>query len=256
MAVSSLTPALAQTLEGRRISAPGALLDDYEVVTPGTLTVTLGAFYGRVQAGHDRALPAADLRLGLTRRLDVGLSGSLAKTRFEEFGTTAPGDSYVSATVMALPEGRRRPGIAFQPVLEVLGRPSLANNALAPRKVNAVFGAMVGKSFDHFRIYSHTGYFTRGIVFSGAALELYLFPRVTPSAYFTFGALTANRDVAASLLNNSSRPEIGGTLGFRLAENWSAYVSGGRSIGRRDVNSSEYHIGGGLSYTIKLWGRG
>lgn len=245
--------ALAQITAQRRVSAPGGLLDDYEVTAPGTLSISLGVFYTRVNAGDDRAFPTADLSLGLSQRVDLNVSTSLTKSRFERFGTTAPGDSYLSAKFVVLPEGRRRPGVSFEPILEVLGRPSLANNALSPNKVNAVFGGLVGKSFNSFRIYNHSGYFTRGIFFSSAALELGLFSRLIPTAYLTFGALTANRDVAASLENNSSRADLGGTLGFRLSQNWTGYVGAGRNIGRRDVNSSRYHVAGGVSYTWKLW---
>lgn len=245
--------ALAQT-DARRLSAPGALLSDHDLAAPGTMTVTLGAYYGRVSAGFDRALPAGDVSIGLTKRLDLGISGSLTKNRFGDFGTTAPGDSYISARLLVIPEGDRRPALTFEPVLEVLGRPSLANNALAPNKVNGVFGGIVGKSFDHFRIYNHSGYFTRGIFFSSAAVEFNtLFKRVTPVVYCTFGTLTANRDAAAERLNNSSQANLGGTLGFRISDNWSGYVSGSRGIGRRDLNTADFQIGGGISYTLRLW---
>ena len=163
-------PAWAQTATRQRVSAPAALLDDYDVATPGTLTITWDAFYSRVKAGYDRSFPAAGLNLGLTRWIDLSFSSSLAKSRFERFGTTATGDSYVAAKVRVLGEGRRRPGVAFQPVLEVLGRASLANNVLAPDKVNAVLSGMVGKSFKYLRIYNHSGYFTRGIFFSSAQM--------------------------------------------------------------------------------------
>jgi len=238
----------------RRLSAPGAMLDDHEVAAAGTLTATLDAFYGRVNAGFDRALPALDLTLGLTKRLDVSLSGSLSKNRYESFRTTAPGDSYIAAKVLVVPEGRHRPAVTFQPVLEVLGRPSLANNLEPPGKVNGVFGGIVGKSFDHFRVYNHSGYFTRGIFFTSAAVEFTsLFKRVTPVVYATYGALTRHRDLAAEVQNNTSQPTVGGTLGFRISENWSGYVSGGHGIGRRDQNTVDYQIGGGISYTLRLW---
>ncbi len=244
----------AQASQTRRLTVPGALLDDYEVSTPGAFTMTWSAYYSRLPAGDDRTVPGVDLELGLTPWLDLSASASLARSRFEQFRITSTGDSYISAKLRVLKEGRRRPGVAFQPVLEVLGRTSLANNLLTPDKVNGVLGGIVGKSFDYFRVYNHSGYFTRGIFFSSAAVELTTFSRITPVAFLTFGALTSQRDVAASVQANASRPDVGGTLGFRLSKNWSGYVTGGHSIGRRDLNSSDYHLGGGLSYTIRLWG--
>ena len=237
-----------------RLKAPAALLDDYDVVAPGTLGITWSAFYNRLPLGDDRTLPSVDLTLGLLPWWDVSASASLTRSRFESFRTTAPGDYYVSTKVRILKEGRRRPGLALQPAFEVLGRSSLANHLLAPHKLNGVLGGMVGKSFDSFRIYNHTGYFTRGIFFTSTAVELNLFSRITPTAFLTFGALTTQREVAALVQANASRPDIGGTLGFRLSKNLGGYVSGGHSIGRRDMNSSDYHLGGGLTYTIRLWG--
>ena len=135
-----------------------------------------------------------------------------------------------------------------------MGRPSLANNLLAPSKVNGIFSGIVGKSFDHVRVYNHSGYFTRGIFFSSAAVEfISWFKRVTPVVYANYGVLTGNRDVAASIQNNITQTNLGASLGFRLTGNWSGYVSGGWGIGRRDPNTVDYQVGIGLSYTFKLW---
>ena len=248
----------AQTLDPsglrKRVSAPGALLDDYEVAEPRTITFTLGAGYVKVPAGHDVWMPSSDLSIGLTRWMDVSIYSSITKVSFEGFRTTAMGDAYINAKFVVLREGQRRPGIAFQPVLEVLGRPSLANNPLAPDKVNAAFGGLVGKSlWDRVRVYNHSGYFTRGIVFTSSVVEYTRFSRFTPVVFATFGALTRNRATAAELLANASRLDLGGTLGFRLAKDWSGYFSVGRSLGRRDLNSSNISIGGAISYTWRPW---
>lgn len=246
---------IAQREESRRrVFAPGALLDDYEVVEPRSVTFTFGAGYVKVPSGWDVWMPSSDLSIGLTRWMDVSLYSSVSKTSFDFFRTTAVGDSYINAKFTVLKEGPGRPGIAFQPVLEVLGRPSLANNRLAPNKVNAVFGGMIGKNlWDTFRVYNHTGYFTRGIVFTSAAMEITRFSRVTPVVFATFGALTANREAVAELELNASRPDLGGTLGFRLAKDWSGWVSVSRSLGRRDFNSVSISVGGGISYTWRPW---
>lgn len=247
------TPAPAEvtaTESGRRISSPGAMLDDYETAEPGTVSFTVGGGYWKVSAGRDISLPATTIQFGLTRWLEVQASSSLARTQFEEFRTTAMGDAYISAKVALLHEGKHRPGIAFEPMLEVLGRPSLADNALAPKKYNAAFGGIIGKNIaDTVRLYNHSGFFTRGIAFSSTALEITRFSRVTPVVYMTLGALTANRQTAADLQLNASRPDVGGSLGIRISKNWSSYVSVARSLGRRDLNSVDIAVSGGVTYT-------
>ncbi len=246
---------ITQTEETRpRVSSPGALLDDYEIVEPRSITFTFGAGYVKVPSGWDVWAPSADFSMGLTRWMDISMYSSVSKTSIETFRTTAVGDSYINAKFILLKEGPGRPGIAFQPVLEVLGRPSLANNPLAPNKVNAVFGGMVGKNlWETIRVYNHTGYFTRGIVFTSAALEFTRLRRVTPVVFATFGALTAHRETVAERELNASRPDVGGTLGFRLAKDWSGWISVSRSIGRRDFNSVTVSVGGGVSYTWRPW---
>ncbi len=234
----------------RRVSTPGALLDDYETVEPRSFTFTFGAGYLKVADGWDLWAPSSDLSIGITPWMDVSIYSSVTKVVFDTFRTTAVGDSYINAKFIVLREGGRRPGIAFQPVLEVLGRPSLANNSLAPGKVNAAFGGIIGKNlWETVRVYNHSGVFTRGIVFSSAAAEYTRLSRFTPVAFASFGAITRNRDLTAGMLANASRLELGGTLGFRLAKDWSGYVSVTRSLGRRDFNSTDISAGGAISYT-------
>ena len=247
-------PAQAQAVDAsgarKRVSTPGALLDDYEVAEPRSITFTFGAGYVKVPSGYDVWMPSSDLSIGLTRWMDVSVYSSLTRVSFEDFGTTAVGDAYINAKFVVLREGPRRPGIAFQPVLEVLGRPSLANNRLAPDKLNGAFGGLIGKNlWETFRVYNHTGYFTRGIVFTSSVVEYTRLRRFTPVVFATFGAITRNRDVTAELEANASRLDLGGTLGFRLAKDWSGYVSVSRSLGRQDFNSSVVSVGGAISYT-------
>ena len=121
---------------------------------------------------------------------------------------------------------------------------------------NAAFGGVVGKNlFDTVRVYVHSGYFTRGIYFASSALEITRFKRFTPVAFATYGILNSTqRNVAGPLRLNSSRPDLGGSLGLRLSKNWSAYGSVSRSLGRRDFNSVTVSVGGGISYTFRVWG--
>lgn len=246
--------ASAPTEPRRRMSAPATLLDDYAIAEPGSFNFTAGAGYTKVPAGFDASLPSFDLSIGLTQRVAVGFSSGFAKSAYDLFRISALGDAYIDAKVVLLRESKRRPGIAFQPVLEILGRPSLAQDSLAPAKVNAAFGGMIGKElWDTVRVYNHSGYFTRGIVFSSAALEVTRFSRFTPSVFAGFGSLTAGRDLAAQQRLNASRLDIGGGLGFNLAKKWSVFGSVGRSLGRRDPNSNTISVSGGISYAWKLW---
>lgn len=239
-----------------RLQAPTALLDDYDGLPPGTLSITTGGGYAKVPVGFDATVPSFDLAFGLTRRISLHYSSGYVQSAYESFRITAMGDAYVSGKIVLLREKKHRPGVAFEPVLEILGRPSLAENLLAPSKVNGAFGGIVGKEFyDTIRIYNHSGYFTRGIMFSSTALDVTRFSHFTPTAFANVGSLTKGRDLAASLQLNVSRVDVGGGLGFAISKRVSVFGSVGRSVGRRDNNSNVISVNGGISYTWNPWSK-
>ncbi len=245
----------AQQPERRRISSPIAFYDDADISTPGMVNVSTYFSYGKVPAGRDVSVPSGYLSLGLTPR--VSISGSLSYTRsqFEQSRINGLGDTYVTAKFLLVPESKRRPAFAVEPMVEVLGDASLAGSPVAPDRVNYVFPLVTQKSFDNYRMYYMAGYLTRGILFNSLAFELNRWSRVTPLVIVSASRLTSNLGLISELGLNRSRSDILGGAAVTIRPGWAVFANAGRSFGRQDVNSSEYQATFGFSFNVRLWGR-
>jgi hypothetical protein len=246
-------PAPAQ--QKRRVSSPIAFYNDADPAPAGVLNITEYFSYHKVPAGRDMAAPSTYFSLGLHRRVDVTGGLSYVKSQFEESRINAVGDSYVGAKVLLFGEGRRRPALALNPLVEILGDASIADNPLAPERVNFVYPIVLQKSFDDFRLYSEAGYLSRGIVFASAVYELNKFSRVTPVVILSHSRLTHELGLISELGLNRSRSDFTGGVGVALVPNWSVFVNAGRTFGRIDLNSTRYQVTAGLSFNLRLWGR-
>ncbi len=249
-------PAPGQTTgTRRRVSSPIAFYNDADPSAAGMLNVSEYYSYHRVLAGHDTAFPSTYLSLGLHRRVDVSGGVGWVQSQFEESRIDGIGDTYFGAKVLLVEEKGRRPAFAINPQIEVLGRASVADNPLAPDRVNFVFPAVLQKSLDYYRIYSMTGYVTRGIVFSSLVGELNRWNRVTPVVILSHSRLTTERDLISQLGLNRSRSDVTGGVAVSPAPNWTLFANTGRSFGRRDLNSTRYQFTFGVSFNVRLWGK-
>ncbi len=239
----------------RRISAPIAFYDDADISTPGVLNVAEYFSYTKVPAGCDLSFPSTYLSLGLNRRIGVSASFSYARSQFEESRINALGDALFRVKVLVAPEGKRRPGLALEPMVEVLGKASIADNPLAPRRVNYVFPLVLQKSFESCRLYYMGGYLTRGILFHSLAFELNRWTRVTPVAIVSASRLTRELGFISELGLNRSRTDGVGGVVLAIRPGWSVFANAGRSFGRIDLNSSRYQVTIGLSFNVPLWSK-
>ncbi len=254
VALFACLAAEAQTTTTRRISAPESFYDDASINDPGVVGVSMGAGYREVSAGHDFGAPSLDLSVGITRRLELNASSGYAKSRFEDLRISGLSDSYFSAKVLLVREGDRMPAIAIKPTIEVLGRPSVAYDLLAPARVNLMIPVAIEKSSSWSRTYLMAGYNTRGIAFASLVNELNVWSKFTPSVILAYGRLTRDLGLISDLNLNRSRLDVEGSGSFAVAPHWSVYIGAGRSLGRTDPNSTSFSVSGGLGYNFRLWG--
>ena len=254
--LSACWPAQAQRGGGRRrVSSPIAFYNDAEPAAPGLLSVSTYFSYQRVPAGRDYAWPGASFNLGLHRRLDVSMSMGVVRSEFEQSRIDAFGDTQVGAKVLLFGESRRRPALALNPMIEILGRPSIQDNPLAPDRVNYVLPLAVQKSFDNFRVYYMAGYLTRGIAFNSLSWEIDKWSRVTPLVIVSHSRMAHELGLISGLGLNRSRSDVTGGVAVTLAPNWSLFVNAGRTFGRMDLNSTRYQATAGVNFHVRLWGR-
>jgi hypothetical protein len=248
-------PLLAQPAgERRKISSPIAFYDDADLTNPGMLGVSLYFSRGKVPAGGDTSFPSAYLSLGLHERVTVSASASYVRSTFERTQVNGLGDAYVGAKFLLMPEGKRRPALALKPMIEVLGEPSIADNLLAPDRLNYVLPLVFQKSFDYFRLYSMAGYATRGIIFDSFVFEWNGWSRVIPLVIVSGSRLTREQALISEFGLNRSRADVTGGVAVTVRPGLAVFVNAGRSIGRIDLNSSRYQVTFGASFNVRLWG--
>lgn len=254
-----LLPALvlAQTQpdgQRHRVNSPVALYDDADPTSPGMLFVGSYFSYSTLRAGSDIGGPSFSVSVGLHRRVDVSADIGYVRSDFEQIRVAGLGDSYFGAKIVALTEGKRRPAVTIKPMIEVLGGASLSVSAFAPDRVNFAPSVLLQKTFDNYRVYSMSGYITRGIVFESLGWELNRWSRITPVAIVSASRLTKEVTFISDMGLNRTRSDVTGGLGVVLTPRWSVFGTIGRSFGRPDVNSTRYQISGGINFNVRLRG--
>ena len=250
-------PVLAQVntnSPAHRISSPAAFFDDAETAAPGSVAISSDFSYGRVLSGHDIAFPSTYVTVGLRKRLDFSAGFGYVRSQFENVRISGIGDTYLGVKGVLVSETRWRPAVAVKPMLEILGTPSIANNLLAPKRVNVLLPLTLQKSFPSFRVYYTGGYFSRGIQFHSLAYELNRWARVTPAVVVSHSRLTRELDLVSELGLNRSRSDALCIVSVPLTPRWGLFGSAGRTFGRTDGNSTRIQVSGGVSFTFRAWG--
>ncbi len=244
----------AQTAERRKVNSPIAFYDDADVSEPGAANVSSYYSYVKVPAGRDISVPCTYVSLGLSRR--VSFSGGLgyARSTFEDDSVNGIGDTYFGLKFLVAPERKRKPALAVKPMLEVLGRASIADNPLAPDRVNYILPFILQKSSDCCRAYYTAGYVSRGILFNSLALEWNGSSRVTPIVIFSASRLTRELALISSLGLNRSRSDLVAGAAIAVRPGMSVFANTGRSLGRIDLNSTRYQFTFGFSFNVRFWG--
>ena len=238
----------------RRVNAPTAFYDDAEIVAPGWINTGLYYSYTKVPAGRDLSFPSVYVAVGLNKRIGISGSTSYARSQFEDIQINARGDSFLAAKFLLLPEGERRPAVAVEPMIEMLGDASIGDSPLSPKRVNYIFPLILQKSFDSFRTYYTAGYLTRGIIFNSIVFEVNKWSRVTPIVIVAGSRLTNELAFISELGLNRSRSDLIAGAIVAIRPGLSVFANTGRSFGRIDLNSARYRATLGLSFNARLWG--
>jgi hypothetical protein len=248
-------PMLAWAQTTHRVSAPSSFFEDADLTTPGLMSISVDAEYQRVYSGQDRSFPSAYFALGLNSRIEVSVSSGYVRSQFEDFHVNGASDIYSGAKVLLWRQRRWMPAIAVKPMIEVLGTPSIANNLLAPGRVNFVMPLILQRSYDQWRVYYMGGYMTRGLQFHSLAVEADRWAHVTPSVVVSHARLTTDLGLISELGLNRSRSDILGMVSVAPSPRWGFYGSGGSTFGRTDANSLRYQVSGGITLNIRFWGK-
>lgn len=219
----------------------GAWLDDATTLAPGSVLTGFSVGYWRTDSGTQFDVPVLDVAGGVARRTQLSATVPFYRIASSEGATYGLDDVYLGAKVMAVDPSttRGRFGLAVGGIVEIMSPDSVVTS-----RTHWAVPVSVEGGNDAVRVYGSVGYFSRGAVFSGAAIEVSASDGTTLT-----GALTQSYATSELLTDSTSssrqRVDLTGTLSHSFG-NTSAYVSLGRSLTAPAGLATTLALSGGL----------
>lgn len=238
-------PATATSTPSTLFRQYGSWLDDASTTARGAGSTGIGLGYWRADGASQIDVPMIDLSYGLTNRVQVSATVPFYRVSYQ--GATARGldDVYLSGKVTAIdPEGNtHKVGLAISPVVEVLSA-GFADDG----RVHWALPVSVELGGDALRVYGSAGYFSRGAVFTGGALEY-----TTPAGTVLTGALTQSRSLSDGFAGlpgttGAQRVDVSVSVAHPVTDVVAAYGSVGRSLTSIADGGTSLALSAGVSF--------
>lgn len=239
----SVTPApeVVPSLAGFRQF--GSWVDDASAAFQGDGYLSIGVGYWRMPGMSQTNIPMVGAGIGVTDRIQASVSVPFYNVQYD--GVTARGldDVYVGAKYTLVDPALTISefGIAVSPVMEVLspGTPG--------GRVHFAIPVSMELRRAPYRVYGSAGYFTRGSVFTGGAVEW-----STPTRLVLTGLLTQSYSIKADPLLDSlavgrQRVDLMGSAAYPFGTMSAVYASVGRSLVSPPDSVTTIAVSGGLS---------
>ncbi len=220
----------------------GSWLDDASSSYRGESYASLGVGYWQMAGGSQVNAPVLGMGWGVSDRMQVSASVPFYHTNYA--GATASGldDLYVGAkyTLVDPTLTLSEFGLALNPVVEVLsaGNPD--------GRVHFALPINVELRRAPFRVYGSAGYFTRGSVFTGGALEW------TSTRMILTGSLTQSYSIKEDLALDGvgvgrQNVNVSGAIAVPVSERMAAFVNVGRTLTSIEEGGTTLAVSGGIS---------
>jgi hypothetical protein len=223
-------------------------LDDPDTLEPGRVNVGLSIGRWSSLDGGQTDGPAADFSVGLVPGVQFSASVPYSRAGYSDgFRSAGLGDSYFVAKVRLIDPGTHAIGVAISPTLEVLSSTAVSDTTLGLSRINFALPVSIGVDRDGFRAYATAGYFSRGAVSLGGALEGTVSDRVTLVGTLTYSHTT--KTLSTSDLGDLSRfrTDAAGGVYFSLTPAVTLSGSVGRTVSRLDQNGARLTATAGIS---------
>ena len=220
----------------------GAWLDDASALPRGAGAVSLGAGYWRLGGMSQTNLPMLGGGIGVTDRLQMSASVPFYRVAAPTGSVRGLDDVYVSAKysvfdpTLTVSEN----GLAISPVVEILSADA------GDGRVHFALPVSVELRRAPFRVYGSGGYFTRGAVFGGGALEW-----TSASGVSVTGAVIQSYSMKTPTAPEAierSHGDVSVGLAAPMTGSISAYGSIGRSLTSVASGGTSLAITGGISF--------
>jgi hypothetical protein len=228
-----------------------AWLDDADTLKPQTGFFGISVDRWASPTGGETDLPVFDIAVGLAKGVQVSASVPIYRASYTDgFNASGLGDTYLVAKVRLVNGDENLVGVAVSPLLEILSDAELRDPTLQLSRVNWALPVSIQVSGDQARAYVTTGYFSRGAVFAGGAVELTLSTRLTVGGEINYSYATrvvTGVDVTGL---NRSRTDAEGSVFVQASPAVSLYASFGRTISAVDVNGATFIASAGVNFSF------
>lgn len=235
---------------GRGVTSPFIAYDDASLAEPGTLSIGQYASLDNSAGGKSFSVPGLDFSLGLNRRLELSAFGAVVFSH-DDVGQFASkiDDSSAGLKVLLWNEADCRPGVAAKPMIERLASPNGAG------RVHLVLPVILEKEIQFCDLAYTAGYVTRGIAFSSLKCGWAGDHRVTPLAVIAGSRATEHLGQLHSLGLNRTQLHGSAGVSVNISPSWSLFLEVGRTLGRKDQNSSSFEFTASIAFAAALWGQ-
>jgi hypothetical protein len=206
--------------------------------------VSIGVGYWRLAGMSQINMPMLGAGVGVTDRMQLSATVPFYNVRYEGGSARGLDDIYLGAkyTLIDPTLTISEFGLAVSPVMEVLspGAPG--------GRVHFAIPVSMELRRAPFRVYGSAGYFTRGSVFTGGALEW-----TSPSQMVITGVLTQSYSLKGDplldqMLVGRQRIDAMASAAYPLGTLAVAYASVGRSLSSLDEGGTSLALTGGVSF--------
>jgi hypothetical protein len=220
----------------------GSWLDDASSSYRGESYASFGVGYWQTAGGSQINAPMLGMGWGVSDRMQVSASVPFYHTNYA--GATASGldDVYFGAkyTLIDPTLTLSEFGLAVNPVVEVLS----ADNP--DGRVHFALPINVELRRAPFRVYGSAGYFTRGSVFTGGALEW------TGTRMVLTGSLTQSYSIKEDLVLDATgigrqNVNVSGAVAVPVTDRMAAFVNVGRTLTPIEEGGTKLALSGGVS---------
>jgi len=226
----------------------GSWLDDASLVDPGTTWLALSFGHYRSAGGNQSDFPVADASIGLSRRVQFGITVPRYSMSFPD-GTHAGGlgDIYANFKIALRSVGDRANAVrlSMTPIVEVIQDP-------VPGTDRFSWGLPVNAEFrpGKVRVFGSTGFFSRGAVFGSGAVEVPAREKLLLTTALTYTRSLKDDTLADALGLAKSRSDVSVSAAYFLTPVVAAFAGTGRTLSHADGSGTSFMLTGGLSFTF------
>jgi hypothetical protein len=235
------------TPSGTGVRNFGAWLDDASVLGEGAGALTLSFAYWRTPSYREFDFPVADGAIGLTRRVQFGVS--VPYYHAGEAGAPMArglGDLYLSTKVQLREPSRGEFGFAITPLVEVLSFSPSPDRS----RVSWAIPANVEYQGEGWRAFGSTGYFSRGAVFVSGALEIAVTDRAWLTASLSQSHSLDEDELSSALGIAQTRADASGGVGVSVTPRVAVFGIVGRTLSSKDPTSASIFVTSGATFSL------